>query len=147
LKGLKSLKVPGLREIARDETERILFHLNDKPIDMELAKHLGKNDLKPDIVAVTLDRARQASETGGPPVTWDDFIFGTALKKPRQSFQWEWLLCNHEVQLLKGTLRGPPKDYAIVNSNAREQPYPEFAFEAGQNQPAIEALPVPEPGT
>jgi hypothetical protein len=147
LNSLKSLKVPGLREITQDETERILFHLNDKPIDMDLAKHLGKNDLKPDIVAVTLGRARQADNTGGLPVTWDKFILGTALKKPQQSFQWEWLLCSHEVQLLKGPLPGPPIHYAITSSDAREQQYQEFAFEAGQDQPVIEALPVPEPST
>jgi hypothetical protein len=149
LKGLKSLKVPGIREITQDETERVLFHLNDMPIDMELAKHLGKNDLKPDIVAVTLDRARQAHKTEGHTVTWGDFIFGAALQKPGQSFQWEWLLCSHEVEFTKGLLRGPPEHYAIVNSNAREQPYPEFALEARQEKPIIEALalPVPEPGT
>ena len=123
----------------------MLFHCNDKPIDMDVAKDLSKNDLKPDIVAVTLDRARQAYRTGGCSITWDDFIFGAALEKPRQSFQWEWLLCSHEVQLLKGTLSGPPEHYAIVSPG--EQPYTEVAIEAVLDQPAIEAVPVPEPST
>jgi len=147
LNNLKSLKVPGLREITQDETERILFHLNDRPIDMRLAKHLGKNDLKPDIAAVTLDSARQADNTGGLPVTWDDFILGTALKKPQQSFRWEQLLCSHEVQFLKGALLGPPSHYVITSSDVRERQYEDFEFKANQVPPVIEALPVPEPST
>jgi hypothetical protein len=127
----------------------MLFHLNDKPIDMDIAKDLCKNDLKPDIVAVTLDRARQAYKIERSPVTWDDFIFGIALRKPRQSFQWEWLLCSHEVQLVKKTLSGPPEHYLTQAGGPEEQPYTDVAIEAVLDQPATatEAVPVPGPST
>ena len=125
LKRLKLLKVPGLREVARDEAERMLFHFNDKPIDMDVAEDLSENDLTPDIVAVTLDRARQVNKTGGRHVICDEFIFGAALQEPWQSFHWEWLLCSHEVHLLKGTLSEPPENYTIASPG--EQLYTQHA--------------------
>jgi hypothetical protein len=150
LKRLKSLKVPGLREVTQNEDDRVLFHLNDNPIDMDVAKGVSKNDLKPDIVAVTLNcaRSRQAHQTGGSsnPLSWESFSMAKAIHKPHKSFQWESLLCSHEVALVKKTIRGPPKHHAIPKPDA------EVAIEVVQSQLStaaidIEAVPVPEPST